>query len=770
MSIHKLNNIKDTTLWQILDSKFKNTAHEELASRLSANIVEICREAADKMKALPAIMPQYTLHDQVHLLRVTELMAMVGDSVCEKLNPAELALAILSANFHDHGMVLDGKEVAELNRDPAFRLFAENWKISNPSLREIERELTGSHSNEATKHVLSAKREELLRGMITDFVRQRHAAKSREYVNSSYSNDRRWEIHGVNFSRHVGVLCESHGRDAEWLNAANDCHYDWSIATLRVNVQYIGVLLRLADILDFDKDRTPDFLYRSIHFTNSVSLREWEKHRSIQGWVITPNLVRFTAECNHPVYERAVRQYMDWIDTELANSHALVRKFPTGIAEHYQLKVPMRVDRSHIKALNDCYRYHDLEFTLSRDELVELLMTTNLYKDPSLCVRELLQNALDALRHRQAIYRMNNQFAPEGSVELIHNIDSSGYEVLQCKDTGVGMDESIIEKFLTRVGRSYYRSPEFEQVRTSFQARGVDFDPCSRFGIGFMSCFMLGDRIRIHTRRDYGPGMAWGDPLVVEISGLGGLVVIRKGAPSQEIGTTVELTSRKKPTFFDMWEDQIRLIPVVREYARASEFTIRAKTTIDEIAGSIEVTPGPKRPKHPLQKSPIKKFTVIEQHFSEVDSRLDGSVVLALLIDGQGNPTFKTQEAKMAIINEHTHRQICYVEADGQKQVWKHKYQEGATCMDGILVSGGIERCEDEESMLLARYSNIIRLPENFILDIRGDIKPELTPARRPPDSADRSPRWSFIQKLGSSPNRVGSGQDWVEVEAAEVE
>ena len=111
-------------------------------------------------------------------------------------------------------------------------------------------------------------------------------------------------------------MCESHGRDAEWLNAANDCHYDWSIATLRVNVQYIGVLLRLADILDFDKDRTPDFLYRSIHFTNSVSLREWEKHRSIQGWVITPNLVRFTAECNHPVYERAVRQYMDWIDTE----------------------------------------------------------------------------------------------------------------------------------------------------------------------------------------------------------------------------------------------------------------------------------------------------------------------------------------------------------------------------------------------------------------------------------------------------------------------
>ena len=37
-------------------------------------------------------------------------------------------------------------------------------------------------------------------------------------------------------------------------------------------------------VLDFDRDRTPDSLYRTIDFSSGVSLLEWEKHRTITGW------------------------------------------------------------------------------------------------------------------------------------------------------------------------------------------------------------------------------------------------------------------------------------------------------------------------------------------------------------------------------------------------------------------------------------------------------------------------------------------------------
>ena len=78
-----------------------------------------------------------------------------------------------------------------------------------------------------------------------------------------------------------------------------------------------------------------------------------------------------------------------------------------------------------------------------------------------------------------------------------------------------------------------------------------------------MSCFMLGDRITIETRKDYGHGRQWGEPLVVEIQGLSGLLVVRKGGDGQPIGTTVKIVSRKKPSFIDNWTDKVKLTPVL---------------------------------------------------------------------------------------------------------------------------------------------------------------------------------------------------------------
>src|SRR4029077_21211381 len=122
-----------------------------------------------------------------------------------------------------------------------------------------------------------------------------------------------------------------------------------------------------------------------------------------------------------------------------------------------------------------------------------------------------------------------------------------GAEFLSCKDNGVGMNKDIIVDFLTRVGRSFYRSPYFERERIRFRQKRVEFDPCSQFGIGFMSCFMLGDRIDIETRRDHGPGHALGEPWLVEINGLGSIVTLRPGTKeTQAVGTKALITCRPR--------------------------------------------------------------------------------------------------------------------------------------------------------------------------------------------------------------------------------
>lgn len=750
MSFVSLRNIKDTTLWQRLDSGFKNTDGEEIAATLAGNLIGMCSEAADWMKAVPSLMPQFTLHDQVHLLRVTELMAKVAGPVVERLNPAEIALLILSAHYHDHGMVLDGSSIQRLEADAGFRLFSANWLIAHPNLREIESRIGDSTLSPPERVRLSRQAEDLRRGLVTEYLRNTHAERSRELVQVSYVSDPRWSISGVNIAGLVGVLCESHGRDPRWLQSQNGIYCDRAIGTLKVNAPYVGVLLRLADILDFDRDRTPDSLYRAIHFTNEISIREWEKHRSVQGWEISSQIIRFTAECSHPAYERAVRRFMDWIDHELVECHTIVRSFPGELSEQYRLEAPQSVDRGRIGPHNNAYRYHELEFSLSRDEIVQLLMTDKLYRSPSLCVRELLQNALDALRHRKAMHGLHKTVWSAGEVRIEHALDEAGYEIVRCTDNGVGMSEDIVTNFLTRAGRSYYRSPEFEQERARFRTAGVDFDPCARFGIGFMSCFMLGDRITIRTRRDFGPDRGHGAPLVVEINGLGGLVVIRDGASDQPVGTTVEIVGRKKPTFLSHWDDKVRLIPVVSGYALATEFPIHAVNNVPELIGKISIpqTVATKRPT--LEVLDIKSRIDLVQDFSEIDSRLRGSIHSSFLIDERGLPTIKNSDASLRIEhatepNNNSH--VVVVGNGAPRKANDEREPRGATCVDGILVAGTPGR--ERPNHYLGWHANPVSLFAPFVLDIRGDIKPELTPARTPiEDWHWQAVGWRRIRKL----------------------
>ncbi len=497
---NELSSIKDTVLWKKLDA-FEG----DLEKKLAINLIDICNEAANRIKVMPTYASQYTLHDEVHLLNVTELMAKVLGDTLEQLNFIEISLLILSAYYHDQGMVLDADEFSSLEINDKFQVFRDNWYLNHPNKQEIELQKNSAKLTKNEEEKLSFKLAELESAMLTDYLRTTHAHRSEELVKKLYAADRRLEVFNVNLADLVAKLCLSHHQNALDLIPENGFEYDEQIGTSSVNLPYLAAILRLADILDFDRDRTPDTLFNSIHFTSEVSIREWEKHRGVIGWKITPDEILFSMHFKHPVYEATARQFLGWIDNELRDCHELCSKFPAKF-NNYTLQLPHSV-KSRIKAKNNAYIYSDnLEFSLSRNEIVKLLMTDQLYSSPSLCIRELLQNSLDALRYRTALLGCANMDWQDGKVEFEHYADEHGYEVVVCRDNGIGMDEKIVKNFFSKAGRSYYRSPEFERERLKLCKHHKDFDPCSQFGIGFMSCFMLGDRIIIKTRRYYGEG------------------------------------------------------------------------------------------------------------------------------------------------------------------------------------------------------------------------------------------------------------------------
>lgn len=754
----QLKTLKDTTIWKRL-----NEMGDSNSTYLSSNLLVICKDACDRMKAMPIYAPNYTLHDETHLLRTTELMALILREVLTTLNPVEIALLILSAHFHDQGMIPDVEEYRELDQMPEYVLFRDNWYIDHPNRNEIAQQLGNYTLSNQELIRLSAQLHELDSAMLTDYLRSTHGFRSAEFFRSRYATDKRFEVDGISIVELTAKLCASHCESIENLTPSNGFRFDEQVGSYSINMPFLAIMLRLADILDFDRERTPDALYRTIHFTSDVSLREWEKHRGVQGWAISEERIRFNMQYDHPVYEAAARQYMDSIDIELSNSHELCRQFPSEFAR-YKLRLPQKVDRSRIGPRNNAYIYHDLEFSLSRDEIVRLLMTRNLYSDSSICVRELLQNALDALRYRKALFACKGIEWKDGLIRMEHSVDKDGYEVIRCSDNGVGMDDGIINRFLTKVGRSFYRSPEFEQQRVEFRRHGKDFDPCSKFGIGFMSYFMLGDRIKVETRRDYGMGKTYGAPLIIEINGLSSILVIREGNSNQQVGTTVTIVSRKKPSFFDEWVDNVRLTSILKGYALATEFPIHGKCSILEIADEVLIPSEEEKVPTLLEFAEVKNIITFEQPFSEIDERLNGTLRESFLINQDGLPCIQNSEASWKI-----HK----IGTSGDWRLYKHDSQlvehypwerDMPVCIDGILVAGppGRPGYSKETLMRLGHLNSHIYGSGASILNVRGEIKPELTPARRPPEHHpfNLHPGWQRLQDYVNT----ASGRLWTNV------
>lgn len=332
--IMNIHSIEETILWNRLDSGFKDN-NEKVAQNLANNLITICDDAITRMKTVPVLHTQYTLHDEVHLLRVTQIMAMIlSDEGLEKLNPIEIALLILAAFFHDQGMVLNDDEIEKMNNDNDFNVFKQNWILNHPNFSDIHRRISDINLSEMEKDRSIKAYAELQNALLSDYIRINHGEAAKNYVEDNYKDDSLWKVSGISLAHYAGKLCKSHNEDIKNINDMNGFRVDENIATYKVNMQFLAIVLRLADILDFDRDRTPDSIYKTIHFSNNVSLIEWEKHKSVYGWEINKDSIQFTMKCEHPIYQRAAFQFMDWIDEELINSHNVISKFPANVQQY----------------------------------------------------------------------------------------------------------------------------------------------------------------------------------------------------------------------------------------------------------------------------------------------------------------------------------------------------------------------------------------------------------------------------------------------------
>jgi molecular chaperone HtpG len=149
------------------------------------------------------------------------------------------------------------------------------------------------------------------------------------------------------------------------------------------------------------------------------------------------------------------------------------------------------------------------------------LLSHHLYASPRVYLRELLQNAADAITARRAA-------RPDTPAQVrIEPSEVTGDGTLRMLDSGIGLTIDQVHELLATIGRSSKRD-DLGFARHEF---------LGQFGIGLLSCFLVADEIRVDTRADGAPAVRW-------IGYADGRYTVEAG-DRVDTGTTVTLLPRR---------------------------------------------------------------------------------------------------------------------------------------------------------------------------------------------------------------------------------
>ncbi|MBK5571925.1 ATP-binding protein, partial [Ensifer sp. SSB1] len=131
------------------------------------------------------------------------------------------------------------------------------------------------------------------------------------------------------------------------------------------------------------------------------------------------------------------------------------------------------------------------------DRIVDLFGGEKLYGHQMwVPVRELIQNAADAIRYRRELEPGNSAY--DGRIVARLRDDGSGHVWIEVEDDGLGMSEAVLTGPLIDFGESYISSSLVKAERPGLLSKGRK--RTGKFGIGFFSAFMIADEITVLSR------------------------------------------------------------------------------------------------------------------------------------------------------------------------------------------------------------------------------------------------------------------------------
>lgn len=491
---------EDTGIWLRSLGDVSDSRHDAQRERLRTAYRAFWDNATVLSREIQRDAPNLTLHDEAHF----DALWSAADQIAGPelmLTPLEVFVLGGAILLHDNANSLaafpGGLEA--LRHTPEWQDALVDW--------------TGNSGSEPDLDALSP---EALSAVLFEVLRSLHAERALTLAGLSFKNGER-TVHLIEDDQ-----LRTHLGDIMGLVAAS---HHWDVATLGTRLPSIrgalggmpqtwtvrpillACLLRCADATQLDQQRAPDFLYAMLRL-RGVSESHWRAQNRLATPVIAPDdptaLIFSSTIPFGPGDSDAwwiAHDAIQVANRELQSSNALLRdqRLPHFAVNRVEGALsPSALSR--FVAVNG-WRPVQAEIKISQiGKVVEMFGGEELYgHDPSVALRELIQNAADAVRFRRELEPQGSGYEGRITIRLKANEQQPHTYWLDVEDDGLGMSEAVLTGPLIDFGSSYMSSALVKSERPGLLSKGKK--RLGRYGIGFFSCFMIADEVLVTSRQ-----------------------------------------------------------------------------------------------------------------------------------------------------------------------------------------------------------------------------------------------------------------------------
>jgi len=488
---------RQTWLWRQAFQTPRSDSTTEEQEFFRTQYLSIRERAAQLVSRIAVDLPGMTVHDISHLDALWDTASSVAEGAVN-VNPAEAFVLGGSILLHDAAMSLAAypgglQEVRS----------TVGWKDA------IARLALASEESRAEGFDVENPPAEIVQRVVPDVLRRLHAERAGELAEQGWRTADGSQVYLVEDSElrrfygpTIGQIAHSHWWSVQKLEQefSEDLGALANRTLNRVDRIKLACLLRVADALHLDSRRAPRFL-RAITNPGGVSALHWSfqerlarPHIELDAMVFTTGqpFGREDAEAWWLAYDT-----LNAVDRELRDVDLLLQGRGREVLKARRVKGAGSPEILSRSVQTRGWRPVDARLQVSDvPRIVENLGGSRLYgNDPTVALRELIQNSADAVQARRKYQKRPADWGLI-TVGLLSEGDGTWLVV---EDNGIGMSEQVLTGPLLDFGTSFWRSPLAMDEFPGLMAAGMH--AIGRFGIGFFSVFMLGPVVRVYSRR-----------------------------------------------------------------------------------------------------------------------------------------------------------------------------------------------------------------------------------------------------------------------------